>query len=155
MNVPLYKRAESKLDKMILIKHVTEQVIDHGRVRFLRQQSGKNDDVWVGVSFRTAQDKVSHALRDGISKPVTIKAEEIVNDVRSSSIQRIVASEKKRIDPLALLAATSQLKTKLPANDRTEVDDEADSKHSSLPMDKGAVHQSEMPQVNGVDECRD
>jgi hypothetical protein len=22
-------------------------------------------------------------------------------------------------------------------------------------MDKGAVHQSEMPQVNGVDECRD
>ena len=108
MNIPLYKRAASKLDKMILIRKVTEQVMDCGRVRFLRLAQ----KIWKEVSFRTAQDKVSHALRDGISKPGAAATRETTTTT-TSSIMRITATEKKQIDPLALLAATSQMKLPL------------------------------------------
>lgn len=108
MNIPLYKRAASKLDKMILIRKVTEQVMDCGRVRFLRLAQKK---IWKEVSFRTAQDKVSHALRDGISKPGAAAATR--ETTTTTSIMRITATEKKQIDPLALLAATSQMKLPL------------------------------------------
>jgi hypothetical protein len=113
MNIPLYKRAATKLDKMILIKQVTEQVMDHGRVRFLRQD-GKSQH-WKPVAFRIAQDKVSHALRDGISKPLFhAKKTGEVSPVGVSVPRVVVATEKKKIDPLALLAATSQMKMPLP-----------------------------------------
>lgn len=119
MNIPLYKRAATKLDKMILIKQVTEQVMDEGRVQFLRQD-GKTPH-WRPVAFRIAQDKVSHALRDGISKPLfhAKKSGDMSNAGASSSLQRVVvATEKKKIDPLALLAATSQMKMPLPDKDK-------------------------------------
>jgi hypothetical protein len=118
MNIPLYKRAATKLDKMILIKQVTEQVMDEGKVRFLRQD-GKTPH-WRPVAFRIAQDKVSHALRDGISKPLFhAKKSGDMSPVGLSSLPRVVvATEKKKIDPLALLAATSQMKMPLPDTDK-------------------------------------
>jgi hypothetical protein len=68
MNLRRYKEAKTRLDKMVLIRQVTEQVLDQGRVKFLRRD-GKTG-TWTQVPFRTAQDKVSHALRDGINKPI-------------------------------------------------------------------------------------
>lgn len=68
LNLRRYKEAKTRLDKMVLIRQVTEQVLDGGRVRFLRRD-GKSGE-WSEVPFRTAQDKVSHALRDGINKPI-------------------------------------------------------------------------------------
>lgn len=68
LNLRRYKEAKTRLDKMVLIRQVTEQVLDNGRVKFLRKD-GKSGE-WIEVPFRTAQDKVSHALRDGINKPV-------------------------------------------------------------------------------------
>eukprot|EP00545_Synedropsis_sp_CCMP1620_P000067 CAMPEP_0119027846 /NCGR_PEP_ID=MMETSP1176-20130426/37856_1 /TAXON_ID=265551 /ORGANISM="Synedropsis recta cf, Strain CCMP1620" /LENGTH=257 /DNA_ID=CAMNT_0006983855 /DNA_START=160 /DNA_END=933 /DNA_ORIENTATION=- len=121
MNIPLYKRAGTKLDKMILIKQVTEQVMDHGRVRFLRQE-GKTR-YWTQVVFRVAQDKVSHALRDGISKPLfhsksssTAAGKNKTTTSVAAAPRRVVVAvtQKKKIDPLALLAATSQMKMPLP-----------------------------------------
>eukprot|EP00547_Thalassionema_nitzschioides_P004775 CAMPEP_0194218502 /NCGR_PEP_ID=MMETSP0156-20130528/23926_1 /TAXON_ID=33649 /ORGANISM="Thalassionema nitzschioides, Strain L26-B" /LENGTH=267 /DNA_ID=CAMNT_0038947889 /DNA_START=512 /DNA_END=1312 /DNA_ORIENTATION=+ len=67
MNLHAFQECHDRLDKMNLIKHVTLQVLDNGRVQFLRQQE---KHLWKEVPFRTAYDKVSHALRDGIKKTV-------------------------------------------------------------------------------------
>jgi hypothetical protein len=76
LNLKRYKEAKSRLDKMVLIREVTEQILDNGRVKFLRPSSEQprltpnQPQKWVEVPVRVAQDKVSHALRDGINKPI-------------------------------------------------------------------------------------
>jgi hypothetical protein len=74
LNLKRYKESKTRLDKMVLIREVTEQILDNGRVKFLRPSSGQSEQnqpqKWVEVPIRTAQDKVSHALRDGINKPI-------------------------------------------------------------------------------------
>lgn len=67
MNLHTFQQCHDRLDKMNLIKQVTLQILDGGRVRFLRQHEKHR---WEEVTFRTAYDKVSHALRDGIKKTV-------------------------------------------------------------------------------------
>mmetsp|Transcript_7646 Transcript_7646/g.11690 ORF Transcript_7646/g.11690 Transcript_7646/m.11690 type:complete len:298 (+) Transcript_7646:187-1080(+) len=67
MNLHTFQLCQDRLDKMNLIKQVTLQIMDGGRVRFLRQHEKHR---WKEVTFRTAYDKVSHALRDGIKKTV-------------------------------------------------------------------------------------
>lgn len=67
MNLHTFQQCRDRLDKMNLIKQVTLEVLDNGRVRFLRQHE---KHLWKEVTFRTAYDKVSHALRDGIKKTV-------------------------------------------------------------------------------------
>lgn len=53
---------------MVLIRQITEQILDDGRVRFLRHDN--RSDTWTEVPFRLIQDKVSHALRDGLNKSI-------------------------------------------------------------------------------------
>jgi hypothetical protein len=68
INLRRYKEAKTRLDKMVLIRQVTEQILDDGRVRFLRHDL--RTDAWSEVPFRHVQDKVSHALRDGLNKSI-------------------------------------------------------------------------------------
>lgn len=68
LNLRRYKEAKTRLDKMVLIRQITDQVLDDGKVRFLRHDYRSGG--WTEVPFRLAQDKVSHALRDGINKSI-------------------------------------------------------------------------------------
>ncbi|KAI2501944.1 hypothetical protein MHU86_12497 [Fragilaria crotonensis] len=68
INLRRYKEAKTRLDKMVLIRQITEQILDDGRVRFLRHDN--RSDTWTEVPFRLIQDKVSHALRDGLNKSI-------------------------------------------------------------------------------------
>jgi len=46
---------------MIFIRQLTKDLLDDGRVKFWKRETGGK---WRAVDFRTVQDKVSHALRD-------------------------------------------------------------------------------------------
>merc|ERR1740124_1362827 len=67
LNLKRYMSCKTRLDKMILIRSLTETVLDDGKVRFLRCSK---EGEWEETPFKIAIDKVSHALRDGINKPI-------------------------------------------------------------------------------------
>mmetsp|Transcript_20268 Transcript_20268/g.30480 ORF Transcript_20268/g.30480 Transcript_20268/m.30480 type:complete len:381 (-) Transcript_20268:39-1181(-) len=56
-----YHACKTRLDKMIFIRQLTKDLLDDGRVKFWKRETGGK---WRAVDFRTVQDKVSHALRD-------------------------------------------------------------------------------------------
>jgi len=78
MNLHRYKECRNRLDKMILIKEIAEEILDNGAVRFLRRVNSTGiKNRWKEVPFRTVQDKVSHAMRDGINKTIFPTADPI------------------------------------------------------------------------------
>jgi len=86
MNLHRYKECRNRLDKMILVKEVAEEVLDNGEVRFLRRDNSTGSKhKWKEVPFRTVQDKVSHALRDGINKTIFPTADPIKRSVSAAA----------------------------------------------------------------------
>lgn len=75
-NLLKYAQCKTRLDKGILTEQVTKEILDGGRVKFLRLQelSGKkkrrkgDEDIWTEIPYRTVHGKVAHALRDGVTK---------------------------------------------------------------------------------------
>lgn len=65
MNLHEFQQCQDKIDKLKFIKEITLQILDNGRVRFLKKIEKYE---WKEVSFRMAFTKVSHALRDGVKK---------------------------------------------------------------------------------------
>eukprot|EP00547_Thalassionema_nitzschioides_P002035 CAMPEP_0194206820 /NCGR_PEP_ID=MMETSP0156-20130528/5750_1 /TAXON_ID=33649 /ORGANISM="Thalassionema nitzschioides, Strain L26-B" /LENGTH=237 /DNA_ID=CAMNT_0038933439 /DNA_START=167 /DNA_END=880 /DNA_ORIENTATION=+ len=67
LSLPKYRKLlENKLLRSSFMKQLLNEILDGGRVRFLRldNKSGQCTQ----VPNRTAEEKVAHALRDGVSK---------------------------------------------------------------------------------------
>lgn len=61
-----YHSCTTRLDKMIFIRQITKDILEDGAVKFWKMnKKGGEGKLWKEVDFRTVQDKVSHALRDG------------------------------------------------------------------------------------------
>ena len=105
LNLRLYTEATNRLDKMLLIRQITDQILDGGKVKFLRKdhKSGR----WTELPLRLAQDKISHALRDGVNKsiftPLMLEAE---------------SSKQKSDKTLAATSASAPSASNLPTNRR-------------------------------------
>eukprot|EP00546_Thalassionema_frauenfeldii_P021493 CAMPEP_0178896004 /NCGR_PEP_ID=MMETSP0786-20121207/905_1 /TAXON_ID=186022 /ORGANISM="Thalassionema frauenfeldii, Strain CCMP 1798" /LENGTH=207 /DNA_ID=CAMNT_0020566305 /DNA_START=381 /DNA_END=1007 /DNA_ORIENTATION=- len=65
-NLRQYAKCKSRLDKGIVTEQVTKEILDGGRVKFLRLC--EKEEIWKEVAYRTIQGKVAHALRDGVTK---------------------------------------------------------------------------------------
>eukprot|EP00547_Thalassionema_nitzschioides_P004652 CAMPEP_0194215076 /NCGR_PEP_ID=MMETSP0156-20130528/16604_1 /TAXON_ID=33649 /ORGANISM="Thalassionema nitzschioides, Strain L26-B" /LENGTH=112 /DNA_ID=CAMNT_0038943497 /DNA_START=55 /DNA_END=390 /DNA_ORIENTATION=+ len=57
-----YVECKTRLDKMILVRKITKDILDDGNVKFWKLDKTKG--IWTEVDVRACQDKVSHALRD-------------------------------------------------------------------------------------------
>eukprot|EP00546_Thalassionema_frauenfeldii_P005252 CAMPEP_0178916556 /NCGR_PEP_ID=MMETSP0786-20121207/12716_1 /TAXON_ID=186022 /ORGANISM="Thalassionema frauenfeldii, Strain CCMP 1798" /LENGTH=422 /DNA_ID=CAMNT_0020589927 /DNA_START=62 /DNA_END=1330 /DNA_ORIENTATION=+ len=60
-----YHSCTTRLDKMIFIRQITKDILEDGSVKFWKMNKKGGGKLWKEVNFRTVQDKVSHALRDG------------------------------------------------------------------------------------------
>eukprot|EP00547_Thalassionema_nitzschioides_P011422 CAMPEP_0194257886 /NCGR_PEP_ID=MMETSP0158-20130606/40073_1 /TAXON_ID=33649 /ORGANISM="Thalassionema nitzschioides, Strain L26-B" /LENGTH=205 /DNA_ID=CAMNT_0038997071 /DNA_START=216 /DNA_END=830 /DNA_ORIENTATION=+ len=72
-NLRKYSKCKTRLNKGILTEQVTSEIVDGGRVKFLRLQESckkkkEGGEIWKEVPYRTIQGKVAHALRDGVTK---------------------------------------------------------------------------------------
>jgi len=82
MNLHRYKSCKDRLGKMVLAKEVTEAILDNGRVRFLRCDK---DNEWTEVPFQTAKEKISHALRDGVSRSILPPSRPVDNQQQNTT----------------------------------------------------------------------
>eukprot|EP00546_Thalassionema_frauenfeldii_P009028 CAMPEP_0178915558 /NCGR_PEP_ID=MMETSP0786-20121207/12092_1 /TAXON_ID=186022 /ORGANISM="Thalassionema frauenfeldii, Strain CCMP 1798" /LENGTH=272 /DNA_ID=CAMNT_0020588679 /DNA_START=380 /DNA_END=1195 /DNA_ORIENTATION=+ len=57
-----YHVLKSRLDKMLFIRQLANEILDDGRVRFVK--FNKQTRKWTQIDLKAIQDKVSHALRD-------------------------------------------------------------------------------------------
>lgn len=78
LSLPKFKKLESKSMKAVFKQQLTGEILDGGRVRFLRRdKKGK----WRSIPRAAVVEKVSHALRDGIAKSsFDQKIEEMAKD---------------------------------------------------------------------------